>query len=524
MSLKIKLTLVFATLFIVSFAQKKALESITANDLKAHLEFIASDYMQGREYSTAVPGLDITAQYLKSQCEKIGLKPGVEGYFQEIEMVSVKPDAENTMFVLNDKNGKKSYTDKTIFSLGGSPKSATLEGDIVFAGYGWYDDKTKYNDTKDIDLKDKIVMVMTRNIELAKSGEKGGNQIEMRKMQKAMMGGAKALIMIPDPMYPENDFLESIKKFATGGMLQLKGAKARSFIPVTIIFGNEKLANAVVKESGKTLAQLQKEINETGKPHSFVAKSVTAKIELPKITEPVTGKNVVAFVEGSDPALKDECVVFGAHYDHLGIDSKGEVYNGADDNGSGTVGLLEIAEAFQSMKKKPRRSVVFTWVTGEEKGLLGSAYYSQNPAFPLENTLTDINLDMIGRSAEKEPDADATADKSLAGPNGIYLVSGKQSSELMKISDKYATELGLITSDKLSKAFLQRSDYFHFYKNGIPILGVSTGLHDDYHKITDELDKIDFNKMERVARYCFLVGNAVANQKKRIVVDNPVKK
>jgi Zn-dependent M28 family amino/carboxypeptidase len=226
-------------------------------------------------------------------------------------------------------------------------------------------------------------------------------------------------------------------------------------------------------------------------------------------------------VEGSDPVLKNECVVYTAHYDHLGMQSEGEIFNGADDNGTGTVALLEIAEAFQSLKKKPRRSIVFVWVTAEEKGLIGSDYYSQNPVIPLGNTLANINLDMVGRSAEKEPEKGGELEKSLAGPNGLYIVSGKQSSELIELSDEVCSELGLVPSDELSDAFLNRSDYFHFYKNGIPVLGLSTGLHEDYHKVSDELDKIDYTKMKRVAQYAFLVGEKVANKKKRIVVDKP---
>jgi len=524
MKLKINFTLLFLAITVTVFAQKKELETITENDLKAHLEFIASDYMQGRDFNTEIPGLEITADYLRAQCIKMGLKPGAENYFQTVEMISTIPDEEKTFFQLTKEDGSVVYETRDIFSLGGSAKSDTLQGDIVFAGYGWYNEKTKYNDTEGLDIKDKIVVVMTRNMELAKEDKGSDSSVEMRKMQKAMMGGAKALVMIPDPMNPDKNWLESVKKYATGGMLQLKGVKAPSFVPIKLVFGTEELANEILTESGKTLSQLQKEINKSGSPKSFDIKNYNAKIQLAKTSSPANGKNVIGIVEGSDPVLKDECIVFTAHYDHVGMTANGEVNNGADDNGTGTVALLEIAEAFQSMKKKPKRSIVFAWVTAEEKGLIGSDYYSQNPVMPLENTLANINLDMVGRSAEKEPEKVEANEKSLAGPNGLYIVSGNQSSELMEISDEICKELGLIPSDELTKAFLTRSDYYHFYKNGVPILGLSTGLHEDYHKPTDELDKIDYTKMKRVAKYCFLVANKVANQKKRIEVDNPVAK
>ncbi|WP_340111337.1 M20/M25/M40 family metallo-hydrolase [Maribellus mangrovi] len=518
-----KLNLSLLMLFTVSvvFAQKKAAETITENDLQAHLDYVASDFMQGRDFYTDVPGLELTASYLKSQCQKMGLKPGFNGYFQPIEMTSSKPDPENTYFQLISKDGKVTSTDANIFALGGSSGNDTIAGDLVFTGYGWYNNDTKYNDTEGLELKGKIVVVMTRNPTMVESGGHNNMQIEMQKMQKAMLGGAKALLFVPDPMNPEPEYINSIKKYATGGTLQLKGAKPGRTMPVKLLFGTEELANQIVQESGKTLAEIQNEISETGTPKSFDVKELTANVVLGKDTSTVIGKNVVAMIEGSDPVLRNECVVYTAHYDHLGIDGEQEVYNGADDNGTGTVALLEIAEAFQSLKKKPKRSIVFAWVTGEEKGLLGSDYYSQYPVFPMENTLADINMDMVGRSAEKEPDAEAEVEKSLAGPDGIYIVSGKQSSELMEISADICEEMGLIPSDKLSQAFLTRSDYYHFYKNGVPVLGLSTGLHDDYHKVSDEVDKIDFHKMKRVAQYSFLVGEKIANQKKRILVDNP---
>ncbi|MBN2772782.1 MAG: M20/M25/M40 family metallo-hydrolase [Prolixibacteraceae bacterium] len=524
MKFKIYLSLLLIFAVLSSVAQKNAIESITENDLKAHLEFIASDYLQGRDFNTEIPGLEITAEYLKAHCRKMGLKPGADDFFQPVEMISVKPDMENTVFQLIGENNKVAYKNNDIFSLGNSSGNDTVTGSIVFAGYGWYNDDTKYNDTEGLDIKGKIVVVMTRNLEIAtgKSDEENSINTEMRKMTRALMGGAKALILVSDPMNPEPDWIGSVKKYATGGRLQLKGSTGGPTMPIKLIFATEELADEIVKESGKTLAELQKEINDSGSPKSFEIKNYIAKIQLINKTEPSSGKNVVGLIEGSDPVLKNEYVVFTAHYDHLGVSSDGEIYNGADDNGTGTTALLEIADAFMHLKKKPKRSIVFVWVTAEEKGLIGSDYYSQHPVFPLENTLADINIDMIGRSAEKEPEKGTDLDKSLAGPNGIYIVSGKQSSDLTKISNKVCEELNLVPSDDLTEQFLTRSDYYHFYKHGIPILGVSTGLHEDYHRTTDEVDKIDYTKMKRVTQYAFLVADKIANQKKRIVVDNPV--
>jgi hypothetical protein len=523
MKSQIKLTLLLLVVVFNAVAQKEALESITENELKAHLEFIASDYMQGRDFGTPIPGLELTADYLKTECMKMGLKPVGTDYFQIVEMVSVKPDAENTFFKLNEINGTEKYKTKDIFTLGGSSENDTVTGDVVFCGYGWYNEETKYNDTEGMDIKDKIVLVMTRNRETALDTSKKSfdSNLEGMKLNKAFFGGAKALILVPDPLNPDKKSLDMVKGFVYRGSYTLKGAKASSFIPVKLIFGTEELANEIVKESGKTLLQLQNEINKSGSPKSFEVKNYMAEIQLIKKSEPVEGKNIVAILEGSDPILKNECVVLSAHYDHLGIAANGDINNGADDNGSGTVALLEIAEAITKMKKHPKRSIVFAWFTAEEYGLIGSEYYTLNPIFPLKNTVANINLDMVGRSAENELLKVDNPEKSLAGPNGIYIITGDKSPELTEISNKICGKLGLIPSDALTDEFMERSDQFNFHKNGIPVIAVFTGFHEDYHHPTDDFDKIDYLKMKRVAEYAFLVTDEVANQKKRIVVDNP---
>jgi len=528
MKTKLLLTSLCISVSTVLFAQKKEMETITENDLRAHLEFVASDNMLGRDFTTDIPGVDIAADYLKSQCKLMGLKPGGDDYFQNIDMEMTKPDLSNTFFQIQNNDGEVTETFKdNFFTLMGPPNGDTIESTVVFAGYGWYNDQTKYNDTEGIDVKGKVVLVMSRNIELcADTASKSLDfATEMRKMNKMLMGGAKALILVPDPLNPDPKEFDGVKKYATGGQLSVKGGQQRrQTLPMNLIFGTQELADQLLKSSGKTLAQLQTEINTSGTPKSFEIEGIKVKIQMPKEKTAVQGKNVIAVVEGSDPVLKNECVVFTAHYDHLGVNSDGDVFNGADDNGTGTVSLLEIAQAFQNMKKKPKRSIVFVWVTAEEKGLFGSGYYSEHPVYPLEKTLVDINLDMVGRSAETDPPADAADEKQLAGPNGLYVVTGKQSTEFWNLSNELSKERNLVLNDKLSKSFINRSDYYHFYKNNIPVLGLSTGLHDDYHKVTDEVEKIDFTKMKRVAQYAFLLADKVANQKNRIVVDNPVNK
>nr|WP_245962964.1 M28 family metallopeptidase [Ulvibacter antarcticus] len=228
-------------------------------------------------------------------------------------------------------------------------------------------------------------------------------------------------------------------------------------------------------------------------------------------------ENVVAFIEGSEKP--DEIVIISAHLDHVGTDSSGNVFNGADDDGSGTVAILEIAQAFQQAVKDgngPKRSILFLHVTGEEIGLYGSKYYTENPIFPLENTVCDLNIDMIGRIDPKKAD----------NPNYVYLIgSDKLSQELHDLSErvnkKYSNlELDYTFNDENDpNRFYYRSDHYNFAKNNVPIIFYFNGVHEDYHKMTDTPDKIEYDLMEKRTRLIFQTAWEVANQEKRIIAD-----
>jgi hypothetical protein len=440
-------------------------------------------------------------------------------------MLSIQTEHENTFIKLISNNNGKEFKSDDIIIFSELLKNDTLNAKMVFCGYGYHNMETGYDDFEGIDLKDKAVMIMTRNREIAiDSVEKDDyTNLEMTKLAHIFMSGAKAVILIPDPLNPDNTWFEMVKDYASQGIFQLDENEDKG-TPGNIVLANTELADSILTESGKTLTEIQREINNSGKPNSFELKNIIAEIQFTKKTETVVGENIIAIVEGSDPVLKGECVVLSAHYDHVGVTRNGEINNGADDNGSGTVALLEVAEAFSKMKKKPRRSIVFAWVTAEEKGLIGSEYYIQNPVFPLKNTLANINLDMIGRSAAKELVKVEDSEKSLAGPNGIYVISGGQSLELLTISNKICHDLKLVPSDALSEEFMDGSDQYNFNKNGVPVLGITTGLHEDYHKPSDDFDKIDYHKMKRIADYTFLVAYEIANKKKRIVVDKSTEK
>ena len=522
---KIILAFLFVVTVFLVFGQKKETRSITENELKAHVEFLASDYMQGRDFGTSIPGLEITAEYIKSECLKMGLKAPLLDYTQQLELVSIKIDKEKSKLKLKNKEGETIYSTSDICSFAGTEKSDTINGSIVFAGFGFHDTKTSYNDFEGIELTDKIVLVMTGKPELnaAESENKNLTNLEMSKLGRIFLSGARAVIFIPNPLNTDNTWFEMVKDFAAQGSWHVKEMEQNRFAGGNIILGNVELADALLAEKVQTLKEIQQEINSSGNPNSFAVNNSSIEILFSKKKELVSGENIVGYVEGSDPVLKDECIVLTAHYDHVGVNGSGEINNGADDNASGTSALLEIAEAFSQMKKKPRRSIVFAWVTAEEKGLLGAEYYTMNPVFPIENTVANINLDMVGRVAEMETTDFTNPERSLAGQNGIHIISGQQSSELLSISYDISNDLGLIPYDDLSNEFLSGSDHFSFYKKGIPVVAFTTGLHEDYHYPGDDVEKINYHKVKRIADLTFLVSYEIANRKNRIVVDNPKK-
>jgi len=246
---------------------------------------------------------------------------------------------------------------------------------------------------------------------------------------------------------------------------------------------------------------------------------------LPEGYQVKTLNNVAGYIEGSDSILKKEVIVYSCHYDHIGTSGE-KVNTGADDDASGCAALLSIAKAFQSLEKKPLRSILFLWVSGEEIGLYGSASYIKNPLFPLEKTIVDLNLDMIGR--EKEP-ADSTSETPVAGPNSVFVITDNQSKELSEIASEVDSVSPLNFDYSLSGRnhrlqLFARSDHYNFVKKNIPVLCFTTGIHSDYHTPRDVVSKLDFKKMELITRTVFQIGLTIANRETRLIVDNPFSK
>lgn len=508
------------SLVLITFACKKEAtkedvvnygKTITEEELKEHLYIYASDEFEGR--NTGDPGQKKAVEYLKKEYEKLGIPPVIEGnYFQNVPLNIVKtPEVEMTI------NGNSfNYFDDFI-SLN-AVESGTLEAsDVVYAGYGIDDEK--YSDYKDLDVKGKVVVVKMGEpkdkagnnvITGAKTGSKwsNGRQALSSKRDAAKDNGAKAIFFVADDLF--NRYSRFYKGLdARGGSNRLSLPNKEGETEIYFFLISEKMGKSIVNN-----------INESTETATIPTQ---LSIKYTSLSEAKPSENVAAMIKGSEKP--DEYIIISSHLDHVGVNAEGEVFNGADDDGSGTVAILEIAEALKTAADNghgPKRSIIFLNVTGEEKGLLGSRYYTDySPLVPLENTVANLNIDMIGRiDPKREGDR-----------NYIYLIgSDKLSTDLHNISEEVNKEFTNITLDYTyndendPNRFYYRSDHYNFAKNNIPIIFYFNGTHADYHRVTDTPDKINYDLLENRARLVFHTAWEVANREARIVVDKAEEK
>ena len=460
--------------------------TITNEDLKAHLSVLASDEYEGRE--TGQPGQKLAAEYIKNYFKELGLTPGNNGsYFQHFPL-EVK-DPRNVFITVS---GNEYIFLEDFYQFGGLPDTTIIGNQIVDLGYGINEsDYSNYTNKK---IEGKLVLIksgMPENTELKKTWN------WRNKRDEAQKNGATAVFYY-DEDFKEN--LEPIKQYINNPQLQLhdKGRKKSKTTPFFIV--SPKIYETITSSS--TIDSDYK---------------TNYKLKLRTNAKEIVSENVLGFLEGTDK--KEEIVVITAHYDHIGYDN-GEICNGADDDGSGTVSVLEIAEAFVKAKaegKGPRRSLLFMTVSGEEKGLLGSRYYTDNPVYPLENTVVDLNIDMVGRVDSAHID----------NPDYVYVIGAdKLSTELHLINEgvnKAYSNLNLdytYNDENDPNRFYYRSDHYNFAKNNIPIIFYFNGTHEDYHKATDEVDKINFSVMESRARLVFHTAWEIVNREEKIRLDS----
>jgi hypothetical protein len=476
---------------------------ITVENARKHLTVIAADDMEGRE--TGKPGADKAAKYLAGQYKKLGLLPANKGsYFLDVPLT-------NTTFKLKSftVNGAALAYGKDYSSAGGSGTQVVKAADIVFVGYASEDE------LKEADLTGKVVIYIAEpkpGVDVPAPGT--------RVMSPAMLASQNirrknpALIIAVGTVRP-----------GMAGMMNertsLKSADARPVVArALMITVTPAAANNLLKTSGKTYEQLKAAAATAAAPQTLKA-DVTADYET--VVTDAKAVDIVAMIPGTDAKLKNEVLVFSAHYDHIGMEPEGapgdRINNGADDDGSGTTGILEIATAFMKAKKDgkgPRRTILFLGNVGEEKGLLGSEYYSEHPVFPLEKTIADLNIDMIGR---RDPSHEGT-------PDYCYLIgSDKLSTTLHKISESANNTYTKLAVDykyndpKDPERIYYRSDHYNFAKHNVPIVFYFDGVHADYHKVSDDVSKIDFPLLVKRTQLVFYTGWELANRKERPVVD-----
>lgn len=506
-----RISFLLIILFTVSITAQNKIHrpEITAEEVKANVFYLASDAMKGR--FTGSPEERIAGEYIKNEFQLYGLKPAFNGsWFQEfpfIERVEMTKANSLTFDVKGKKQNLKTGKDYTTVAYSGKGK---VSGDLVFAGYGISAPKLNYDDYEGVDVKGKTVVVMRYHPEQDSSKSEFDKYASFRnKATVAKEKGALAIILV-NGYAPKNDDDPLME-------LHYDGAPAMKDISVQHV--KRSFVNELFKADGHSFDETQKQIDASKKPSSFAFKNakVSLSTEIKEIEK--EGRNVAGMIEGSDPVLKNEYIVIGAHYDHLGIDQAKEssmykgkdkqIHNGADDNASGTTGLLEVAEKFGSMPGLLKRSIIFAAFSGEELGILGSTYMTNNFPVDIKNVAAMLNMDMIGRLNEE---------------NSLTIIGSGTTSkwkELLNQKNSYNFKLGM--SDGGSGG----SDHQAFSNKNVPVLFFFTGTHSDYHKPTDDPEKINTEGEAKVANYVFDIALAVDNLEKRpeyVKVEEPVQR
>ncbi|WP_400192479.1 M28 family peptidase [Hymenobacter sp. B81] len=496
--------------------------TITQDDLRRHLTILASDEYEGRE--TGEKGQKMAADYLARQFRELGLKgPGQDPANSYLQPFSMERSRWATEHMQLQIGGQRYGWLTDFYSSGDSPFAQETTLQPVFVGYGI--EQAGYSDYAGLDVRGKdLVALLGEPLKdgqplLAPEGKPGRWSLDSRaKAALATAKGARSVIFLnPDA----TSFTEALTRFRPylqrprlslpSPAAQAQPARAATF------FVSTPVGLALLGTDAAALTRYQNAVAKAGQPVKSPFRPAKVVIRAPRITETFRTENVLGYLEGRDK--KDELLVVSAHYDHLGI-RDGKVYNGADDDGSGTSAVLELAQAFVQAQRDghgPRRSILFLAVTAEEQGLYGSEYYAAHPVVPLTQTVANLNIDMIGRTDENH----------APGDQYVCLVGAdKLSSELHALSEdvnRRYTQLGLdyrYNDPNDPEQVYYRSDHYNFARHRIPVIFYTTGDHADYHQETDEVDRIEFPLMEKRARLVFHTAWEVANRDQRLVVDS----
>ena len=510
-----------------SLSSQRGLDTISTSQLKDYLSFIASDEMEGRD--TPSRGLDTTAKFLALNLARWGLIPaGDDGsYFQKIALSRDLVDRAETRVQLNDE----------LLAFGAdyipSPRPASLPATpLVFAGNGWFIKSKNIDAYKGLDARGKIAVIFgptngypfgVRSSDLSGKRDKDW----MNAAEYAQKQGVAGIVIVPDFQYLAN-WDRNRARVTERGATKVDKFQPPAGAQIPQIVLSLRVAEFLFQNEQQTAQSIFESIYVGKPPQPFALNAdkklaVTVKVK----SDHLSTQNVVAVFEGGDPVLKNEYVALGAHYDHVGVGipvNGDAIYNGADDDGSGTTALLSMAEALAKARTRPKRSVLFVWHAGEERGLWGSRYFTNYPTLPLAKIVTQLNIDMIGRS-KKEGDT-SSQNSELSGPNEIYVIGSKMmSAELGALVETVNKQYLNLTYDFRyddpgdPNRFFFRSDHYNYARKGIPIVFFFDGEHEDYHKPGDSVDKIDFQKMQNVTRTIYLTLWELANRPARPVVD-----
>ncbi|MBB4635236.1 M20/M25/M40 family metallo-hydrolase [Longimicrobium terrae] len=466
---------------------EQAVATITPQDVYARIEFLASDRMRGRD--TPSPELEIAASYLVNQYKLWGMQPGGENstFYQWWPFPLRRLRAAGAGLELRGSGGsQRLQLGRDFFARGGTAQPLASAG-LVYAG------RAADGVLAQGSLRDRVVVTA-----LPGSGGSRDWRVERnRQATAAQRAGASAIVYVLEPSWTADSIAAYTRQTAAGA--RSLGGEA-GFPQYFVTYG---AAQQFFRTAGMSLDEQWR----APAAAPVVLAGVTASGALPmENADERNAPNVVAILPGSDPALRNEYVVLSAHMDHVGVGrpvNGDSIYNGADDDASGTTGLLEVAEAFARLGARPRRSIIFLHVSGEEKGLLGSEWFSDHPTVPLGQIVANVNVDMIGRNS----------------PDSVVVI-GKNYSTLGQVANfvgRQHPELSLTLSDDIwpQERFFFRSDHFNFARKEVPALFFFSGVHPDYHLPSDEVEKIDTDKAARISRMVFYLVNEIANAQER---------
>ena len=511
-------------------------DTILEQELRADLFFLASDELQGRLSET--PGNRTAAAFIRSRFERLGLTPmGPEGsFYQPYRLLRARLGGANELELKReDKTTLRGQLGESFFPHTFSA-SGSVEAELVFTGYGISAPKLSHDDYGSRALRGRIVLVLDHE-----PGESDPEAIfdgvvtseysrNLRKALYAQRAGATGILFVTDTHNhpgPSNfsrlasrswpDPPRRIPRYTLASWAEAVRIPALQISPA--------LAETLVRSTGRTLDQLARESEKMGGIEPVPVPSLLLRLTTSVERQSVDDRNVVAAMEGADPELKNEWVIVCAHYDHDGADGA-RVFNGADDDGSGTVALLEIAEAYALAARngeRPKRSVLFAAWNSEERGLLGAWAYAENPLVPLEQTVATLNMDMIGRNEEVRHGGGRRfrgleLQTAESNKNAVNIMGYSYSADLKRAVEEAnrGSELQLkMRYDNNPSNLLRRSDQWPFLQKAVPSLFFHTGLHPDYHTEFDVPERIEYTKLERIARLVHQMSWDLANDETR---------